>query len=837
MFGEIKRKLTKKSIIVCFMLAILISVYLGQCITITFELGEINTDIGEMQLYYQNNNNSVLSEKYSCVSNIENNEISFKISKQLIIGNQIRLDPNNVSQFEIEGIRVNWNILEILNLEQTEIYNRILNVCNINEDDKLLKVNGEDSNIVIELPLINKLRVCLVIWGIEVIIITFLLFFLYSKIQWIYKKDKVKCIKWTQYFVAVFMMLCICWYGIQAIKTVYALDEQSYYVNEGDMNYQSSNNEIIRTEFTAIANNISVLEIDIKNMSGKWGDISYQIVDKNGQNVKKIQETSVEKFLSNDSEHLNLDVTDVRFEQGEKYVLITQFTNNFGNLLFNMSKGELVLCQSYQFEHQILYISIILLCCFSGMIFIFILMRFGLKRKVYIIFSLIIGILAIFIVPPASRDDEYRHFVRAYSLAKGELNIPESDVEGDEIGNFAFEEKGKGYFVEVPKEIGDIRLLDYSFNYNDKSYYAEINQNLCIDRLIVLLKDDPNMEPVTVSVVATAQRGLLYYWPQVIAIWIGMILGCRPILLFYFARLGQLVVCVLFGGISLKLAEKYKDFIWLLSFVPNIILLKISCNSDGLLIAEIILYLSLLFYLVEKSIEIFTRRGILILGVLFILGLSITIMKPPYIILCMVAFIMLDKKNLNKIFEMDVKKLRRLFAIFGVMLLLVMSFMIYSKEVLLLLVYKFVPKEHILYLLSNPKKIIVLFCNKFIQQIGELYLSLNGAFFIPYALIMIVSLYFIRKYYCVWKKSIFVFAFALILFGMILVGYTLTPPDTGIIWGITYRYMLPSLPLLGVALPNGTEETENVVRKIYPIFIVGTISISNVMWIAEMWTM
>ncbi|MCF2669486.1 hypothetical protein, partial [Faecalicatena contorta] len=82
-FGEIKRKLTKKSIIVCFMLAILISVYLGQCITITFELGEINTDIGEMQLYYQNNNNSVLSEKYSCVSNIENNEISFKISKQL----------------------------------------------------------------------------------------------------------------------------------------------------------------------------------------------------------------------------------------------------------------------------------------------------------------------------------------------------------------------------------------------------------------------------------------------------------------------------------------------------------------------------------------------------------------------------------------------------------------------------------------------------------------------------------------------------------------------------------------------------------------------------------
>lgn len=58
------------------------------------------------------------------------------------------------------------------------------------------------------------------------------------------------------------------------------------------------------------------------------------------------------------------------------------------------------------------------------------------------------------------------------------------------------------------------------------------------------------------------------------------------------------------------------------------------------------------------------------------------------------------------------------------------------------------------------------------------------------------------------------------IYVILLVGYCWNSPDATNIWGITYRYLLPILPLAGLGVAYGNDGTQEKSRTIYPVLIV-----------------
>lgn len=824
------------------LLGILISIFvcvLSQRFTIILSMDQVSSEKGSIQIYYQDKPNAPLTEENSLISAAKTGDIEFDIKKNVFMGNQIRIDLNDVREICFSKISIKWNGISVYEADKSVLLESKINENDILDDELRVSSVGEDPYIVFELKTLKCFWLFGILFAIKTILI-FVILFAITKLIKYYEKRGVRFEKYIKIGIVAFLLISIGYYAIYAINTIRDWGIQSYYIHDKNAEYCELTNDEIRTEFINYGEKTVYLAIDVEDYKKTEGDILYRIEDCNGNTVLGEQRTSIEDSSNIEENQLVLDVSSAELSQNQQYTLCVQLvgTKNM-HIRACMSNDQFVLRQYFEFTHYILYLSVIGICVLAAIIMGGCFLKWGMSNRLYVVVSLVIGILIIFISPPASRDDEYRHFIRAYTLANGDYSIPMTELTGEEIGNTASGHPGKGQFVDVPKEMSDIRLLDYSVNYNDGSYFAEINQKLCVDRLFSLLRDDIEKETVKVSVIGTAPRGWIYYWPQAIAIYIGILLGARPIFLFYISRLGQLIICTLLGYISLKITDKCRDLIWLLSFIPNTFLLKASCNTDGLLIAEIILYVSMLFCIEERKIDLSSKKGIIPCVAVFILGIIITKSKLPFLIVCVASLLVLNKNNVKNAFGFVKKNWKIVLPLLMVMFGVSAVFCYVNIKVIMNSIYSFLPYEHIQYIFGNPIYIIKLFTNKLIQQLGELVASLNGSYFVPYSMVLLISLLLSQKMDSinVFKKCAFFGSFILSMLAIILVGFTLTPPDMGYIWGITFRYVLPALPLAAIALPIGTIETQKNVRNIYPILIIVTLSISCIVWVTEWWGM
>ena len=78
-------------------------------------------------------------------------------------------------------------------------------------------------------------------------------------------------------------------------------------------------------------------------------------------------------------------------------------------------------------------------------------------EKIFLILSLVFGLLFVFITPPFQSPDENSHFLKAYSVSKGKF-FPE--VQNKKLGNY------------FPKEyLNYIKEKEKFHSKNKKSYY------------------------------------------------------------------------------------------------------------------------------------------------------------------------------------------------------------------------------------------------------------------------------------------------------------------------------------------------------------------------------
>lgn len=653
-----------------------------------------------------------------------------------------------------------------------------------------------------------------------------------------YEKHADKIKKYVPIIIILLAVLSVARSAYGLIRMVWDAGRQSYLVNERNTVERLVETETFRTELEVVGKKMLSVDIRVSVGESPGGTLVWWVEDSPGEQIISKQEQEISQVLTEDRQRLSLMVPKGSLEQGKTYTLVTEFTG--GRELSVLASGKgLALVQYFSFRYQALFTAIILLCSGAGLFILALIYKKGLKIRWYVVLSLFAGFLTVFFIPPMSRDDEFRHFVRVYTLAKGQSTIELSQVTPEDYGVLSNSADGLDYIASVPGEVNELRLLDFYVNFNDNSYHAERNQSLCLDRLLTLLGKEPSFEEVRVSCVGTVTKGMESYWPQVVPVWIGMHLGTRPVAWYYLARMGQMLTCVLFGALALKLAPKYKDMIWLLSFIPNVIVLKSCCNSDGLMIAEMVLLLAVVLWIRETGYDILSKKALWADAAFLILTYEITKMKVPCLLFCMAVLLILKKENLGRIIGCWKNHWRILAPCAGGIAVLAGIWVAFGGGTQLFLskLYSFVPEWHVGYILEHPGYIIRLFGHELYDQINGLYYALNGANQIPYAMVIIVSLLLCKREMSQWKRFLFAASFGTMVLAIILVGYTFTPPDYGSIWGLSYRYLLPFLPAAAMAVPWGTERSQNAARTAYPIIIVVVVTVTSISWLVGMNTM
>ncbi|MBQ3030058.1 MAG: DUF2142 domain-containing protein [Agathobacter sp.] len=642
------------------------------------------------------------------------------------------------------------------------------------------------------------------------------------------QKNYKRIISYAFVAVAVVSVLIT---GIMAIKKVHSVDLKEYQVHgqfeqvlePGHINEPES----YIHEFQCVGKDMKALLIqgNVWELSG--GIIWYRIEDVNKNVIVETVQRISESYRAG-YDGIWIDVSEIGLEQGEYYTF-TLSVAGAHDILITYEDFKITVAQIFEYNYAGLYTGIIVALMGISYLWLYFVYKNGYSEKLYVMTSLVLGLLVIFLMPPANRDDEYRHFLRAYMDVKGleaEYRLPT----GQESGLITDNPYGE-FLLDVSSEVNDLRLMGYRDNYNGFEYRTEINQFLCIDKLVTMLNSEPVEYQYGVSVAAVAYKNSSSYWPQVIAMKLGDLFGARDLVLYYMARLGQLFICIFMEVLAMKLAPSLKEIIWLLTFIPNAFILKASCNPDGLMTAEILLLAALVVWMREEKIDLLSRKGIA--ETILYLGLSynIMMMKLPYIIISICLVLYLKEDNVRKAIRWieNHKSLAKKITIAIGVLCIVCA--IVFRNVILNFVYSFLPQAHIEYIFAHPGEIIVMFVEKWGFMCFNLLSGMNGEFFVPYAVLVFVIIIMLKKRLPNNKRISFAALFAFLVMVIVLVGYSMSAPDYGAIEEIGYRYLLPFLVVGAFALPSGNEVTDRYAKKLMPLAIYVTMTTTMITWI------
>ena len=596
------------------------------------------------------------------------------------------------------------------------------------------------------------------------------------------------------------------------------------------------NTEMVVTEgcyeinFLCVGQKMDSLQVEADTGNNESGSVLFELQDNKGKVILSGQE-DIQNLKREDKQGLFIDLSTIKMKQGEFYTLSMDFSKT-KDLQLILGNGNLSIRQYFMSQYRAWYIVLLIFIFVLSIVWIWYAYKKAFGVKLFVVTALFVGFLAAVTMPPANRDDEYRHFIRSYEGAMKDVEMFHAPLNGNENGLIGTAVGVEEVMAEVPYQINELRLMDTEYNYNGYGYIQEVNNALCLDKLIATSKVKDQEEKYRVSLAVTGYRSDLYYWPQILAMKMFSFLGSDCVWLYYIARIGQVVACVLFEAFAMKIAPKIKELIWLIALIPNTILLQASCNSDGLLIAEIILLVAVVVWMKENKVDILSKKGVLGWTAFLVLSYSIVKMKIPYLFVCIGTLIYLTKDNFKKILCFTKKYKRYVIpAIVILIILAVTASILDGGKFILSYVYWLVPKTHVDYMIANPKYILALFSNKWLEMTGQLYGEMKGCNRFPYTLMIVLVLLFMKKSQPLWKRFGIAVVFGAMIMVIVLVGYTMTPPDYGYIWGITYRYLLPFVSFGALCLPSGNEKTEKIAVQFVPLCIFVMMSQTLMSWL------
>lgn len=227
-------------------------------------------------------------------------------------------------------------------------------------------------------------------------------------------------------------------------------------------------------------------------------------------------------------------------------------------------------------------------------------------EKTFLVLASIIGVLYVLAIPIGRVPDEESHFFRVYEITSGHFISDTSD--SGSVGSME------------PKDIEIVRNVS-----KENATYYDVISNL---------PDQADEEEVFVKTSADSYN-FISYFPQVVGMFIGKVLGLPFLISAYLARLFNLACCIAMLYFSIKYIPFFKEIIFFLAFLPITMQSLAALSTDALITAAGISLISFVLYSTYSLKTTFKPKHYFAILPICIL---ISITKIVYAPLCLLLF-------------------------------------------------------------------------------------------------------------------------------------------------------------------------------------------------------
>lgn len=299
-------------------------------------------------------------------------------------------------------------------------------------------------------------------------------------------------------------------------------------------------------------------------------------------------------------------------------------------------------------------------------------------EKIFLIESIVLGLLYLIFIPAILGTDELPHFLRPYQISVGDVVVKEPELNETLIPSdfVKFVQSGDGYAHRYSKD-NIFKSVDYS-----------------------------NMENLWNGDVTSINYSPIPYIPQLLGFYISRLLALSPLLTMYCVRFMNLIVWIALGYFAIKLLPSKKLFALLLYTSPAVLSLVSTCSGDAFALGLFFLIIAYILNLRSTGKNL-TKKSYI---VLLLLSIGISTFKIFYV-LYILLLILIPVKSFG---ESKKKKIIALCVIFGLSLLLDFGWFILSSGSSL---SSETTSQQIQFILSNPLKYVFIFINTYINDV------------------------------------------------------------------------------------------------------------------------
>lgn len=416
-------------------------------------------------------------------------------------------------------------------------------------------------------------------------------------------------------------------------------------------------------------------------------------------------------------------------------------------------------------------------------------------ENIFLTFIIPLGLLYIIVIPIGRVPDENNHFYRAYEISKGYLVSEKNE-----------ENSGGNYFSSNFKEVLS----------NKNTYTDELNN--------ISIRVDSTSEFYSFS--NTSLYSLVSYIPQVIGIKIASILNLPILFIALFGRITNFACWVLLMYFSLKVIPFKKYSVLLVAFLPMMLQEACSLSADALTNGATFLLISYILYLRyndKNKIEIKDKI------ILSILAIIVSLCKIVYIPLCLLLFLIPDKK-----FKTKKSKYIEICTLALVVIIINLIWLYISSSYLIEFNEGVNSADQVIYILSNPFKYIEAIFTSIYKYFSYYIFGLVGGslchfdvglsdlFTFTILLLVILVCIFdttkLKKYEKLYFGIIFLIVF-LLIYTSLYVQWS--PVGLDYVNGVQGRYFIPLLIPIFI-LTNATKlkyDLENKFKYMYLVMI------------------
>ena len=217
-------------------------------------------------------------------------------------------------------------------------------------------------------------------------------------------------------------------------------------------------------------------------------------------------------------------------------------------------------------------------------------------EKIYLGAGITAGILFILLITPMSAADEDNHFYKCYDFSNVFWGYESSENE-----HWLRECDAN---TELTREIGPA-----NYYYTAKRLFAKV--------------DTQDMVLITVDDVTYDDKDIVYYFPAVIGITLGRLIGVSDVGLLMLGRVLIFATYMAISYFALKKMPIFKPVFALVMLMPSVISRATAITYDALFMAYIFMFIAYVVYYLHTK-EVFKIKDIIIM---VLLGLTITIAK------------------------------------------------------------------------------------------------------------------------------------------------------------------------------------------------------------------